>query len=145
MAKRRGLIALAAAAVVASGCGGDGAGDANPTPDPRDDAALLRVTADGLCRTLDLVETGNLEGAREVFFNQSHDFLHQIAAKGRDAVPRETALLLEAKGKIEQGLADPGQASAELPQAVFDAHAALTDLGSQLGLPAPEPCREAAS
>ena len=142
----RAASALAvAAAVLVAGCGGSDADDPDPTLDIRDEPALLRESAEGLCRTLELVEAGRLEEAREVFFNRSHDFLHQIAAKGRDAVPRETALLLESKQKIEQGLANPGEPSADLSQAVFDAHAALSELGPQLGLPAPEPCAEAAS
>ncbi|MGH2724067.1 MAG: hypothetical protein ACRDI0_07335 [Actinomycetota bacterium] len=136
---------IVAAALLAGACGGDGADEPQPSPQAFEEAEQLVVAAQGLCRTLELVEAGELEEAREVFFNRSHDFLHLIAAKGRGAVPRETGLLLEAKQKVEQGLDNPGEPSAVLPQSVFDVHAALSDLAPQLGFTRPEPCPEAAS
>jgi hypothetical protein len=136
---------LAIAALLAGACDGNGADGQTPPPDVNDETARLEVAAEGLCRTFELVEAGDLEEARAVFMDQSHDFLHQVAARGLDGVPRETALLLEAKQKVEQGLDNPGEPSAALTQAVFDVHSALSDLAAELGLPRPEPCPGAAS
>lgn len=84
-------LALAALLAMTAACGDDGAGD--PLVDAH--AALCEARAAGPAE------------ARELFFDRSHDALHEVARRLDDADRAQAAELLEAKERVESGLSSP--------------------------------------
>lgn len=85
-------LALAALLALTAACGDDRAGD--PLVDAH--AALCEATAAGPTE------------ARALFFDRSHEALHEVARRLDDADRAQAAELLEAKERVESGLASPG-------------------------------------
>ena len=82
--------ALAVLLVLAAACGDDQAAD------PLVDAQVA------------LCEAANRpEDARELFFDRSHEALHEVARRLDDVDRAQAAALLEAKQRVESGLDSP--------------------------------------
>lgn len=83
--------ALAVLLVLAAACGDDAAAD------PLVDAHVA------------LCEAGDRPAeARELFFDRSHEALHEVARRLDDVDRAQAAALLEAKQRVESGLERPG-------------------------------------
>jgi hypothetical protein len=107
------LIAGAALLVVA--CGGTGSATvpattatvttALPTTstaiDGAPDAALLAEMVAGLCGTAAELTAGQAVSARSLFYERSHDTIHQLMDAVRPAEPELAAQLEEAKNELE--------------------------------------------
>ena len=119
-----GLVAVvcgvAAGYVVAAGGSGSSTSSADVS------ASQLQVTGQslaqatqGLCTTKTDIDTGDTAGARTVFLNQSHLFLHTLAAKVQEIDRGQAGTLLIAMYRVEDSLALPtGLGSAAAPSPV---------------------------
>lgn len=99
----------------------------NDTADPFADAAT------GLCDTVDAA--GQPDQARQLFFDEIHQPLHQLADETADADRTVAAQLLEAKQAVEAALdANTSSLGADLDRLADTTHAALVTL-DRPGLP----------
>ncbi len=122
MPRRVGLAVVGLALLAA--CGGYGADDQHPSPPPSGALGpVTQVAADrallGLC-VIAAELTDDLDAASTVFFNESHDELHVIAAATEATNRGAAGALLEAKQRVE---ADLG--GTELPAGFADDVASL--------------------
>lgn len=103
------------------------------SPDPLDAAFV------GLCQAEALAADGDVEGARRVFFDRSHEYLHVLAAEAQEEDPRAVGTLLERKERVEASLReeepDPG-----LPAMLAELREAMAATARVRGLEPPEGC-----
>lgn len=102
----------------------------------------LETASRGLCDARILASEGKIGAAADVFFAQSHGYLHELAALLQAQDPERTAALLEAKQRVEEALAvdsDPTQTE----ELIARLHRALGRAATALGLPVPR-CPEEA-
>jgi hypothetical protein len=99
------LVVAVAVTVLAAACtGSDEKGSSPPQ------AAGPQVAVEGLCEAETLASGGELGEARRVFLDQSHAYLHELAAQLQERDRALAAQLLEAKQEVErvlQGAAPP--------------------------------------
>lgn len=104
-----GIAALAAAAVLLAGCGGDGSTSPATTATTAAPSAtgpgagVYQASLLGLCAARASAD-GDVNSARSTFYDRSHDPLHSIAS---DLAPVDRVLaarLLEAKEAVESAL-----------------------------------------
>lgn len=98
-----GLVAVGVLVAVLVPSGSDeGAAD--------DDGSGVRETLLGLCAAADAAAEGSVEDARDVFFDRSHQGLHDLAASASEEDRTATADLLESKQRVESMVrGDPSQ------------------------------------
>lgn len=114
--------------------------DDDGAPAPRVEPSHRYATAyGGLCSARLAAASGDVSGARRIFFDRSHQPLHELAAQAADRDRAAAARLLEAKEAAEAGFerASPRLVS-ELNQ-LLDAAAVAIDA---VGEPVPAPCPE---
>lgn len=100
--------------------------------------AELNVALDGLCRAEELAREGDVFEARRTFQNQSHAFLHELAARGNERARAAVARMLEAKQRVEAALGPEGnEAPAEVAGLLRNLEVATRDVSSALGTTAP--------
>jgi hypothetical protein len=92
-----GLLVAGASMVAACSGGGDGATATGAKPG--DFAAHS-----GLCAALDAAAAGDERSADVIFFNRSHDQLHDLARRVGDVDRAAAARLLETKSTVERAL-----------------------------------------
>lgn len=96
---------MAVAVTVLAACtGSDGKGSSPPQ------ASSPQVAVEGLCEAETLAAGGLQSEARRVFQNQSHAYLHELAAQLEERDRVLAGQLLEAKQEVEvalQGGSDP--------------------------------------
>lgn len=95
---------IAAAALILLGIlGGLVALAVTPRDGSDDEASPSPATAahDGLCQALQAADAGDEKTARAVFFDRSHDGLHDLAARAAEIDRSLAADLLEAKQDVE--------------------------------------------
>jgi hypothetical protein len=118
--------------LLAGACGPSGGSATTAAP------ADLTVALAGLCRAAEHARSEDLFEARRTFQNQSHAFLHELAAMGSGEARAAVARLLEAKQRVEMALGPGGSATpAEVGKLIGELEAATRDLAGQLGTPAP--------
>jgi hypothetical protein len=127
---------LVAVFVVLSACDEQGGADAG-VPD------RLQRASQGLCDAQVAAFGGRIREAAEVFDVETHDFLHQLAARLQDTDRDAAAALLEAKQRVEAAF-DAGSDRVAMQELLIDLQRALQDAADAAGLPAPL-CREGAS
>lgn len=106
---------------------------------PRPAAASARFSGarDTLCTAAATVRRGDVAAARVMFFGQTHDRLHMLAADTAERSRPAAARLLEAKAKVEGAFDPPAATLAE----DLDALAAATGQAtSVVGGIDPGPC-----
>ncbi|MDP1805867.1 MAG: hypothetical protein Q8K72_11910 [Acidimicrobiales bacterium] len=120
---------VAVAAAITAFTGGGGRESSEPSFGP---------ARDGVCQAAEAARTGDTRRARAVFFDRSHQPLHELAAAAQERDRAATARLLEAKERVESGLE---RRSPTLPQD-FDALAAVTGRAmAVVGSGDPGPCQ----
>ena len=120
---------VAVAAAIGAFTGGGGRASNEPSFGP---------ARDGLCQAAEAARTGDTRRARAVFFDRSHQPLHELAAAAQERDRAATARLLEAKERVESGLE---RGSPTLPQD-FDALAVVTGRAmAVVGSGDPGPCQ----
>jgi hypothetical protein len=92
--------------VLASAC--TGTDQKADSPAPRSRGPQAAVT--GLCEAQSLASGGGLDEARQVFQDESHAYLHQLAAELQERDRSLAAELLEAKQQVERALQAGGDA-----------------------------------
>lgn len=125
-------IALATSVLVlASSCGG---GD-QPAPAGTAPYAAL---AQGLCQAR--ARAGEPDQARQAFFDNAHQPIHELAAAAAAGDRVAAARLLEAKQAVEGDLAgDPARLGVDIDLLIE----ATRDALAAVGQPPPRPCQEA--
>ena len=100
---------LLAVALLVTSCGSEGNGNEDPSVPPS--GALGPVTPEAAARTVlglcDLRSATDRAEAEATFLDRSHETLHVIAAATEVRDRGAAADLLEAKQRVEAGLADP--------------------------------------
>lgn len=92
---------------------------------------------DATCRVLALADRGEVEAAEDVFLDQVHEPIHDLARRASEADHRsEAARLLEAKNAIESSATGPTSAAAQ--QLVAATRSTLRTLGEPAS-PCPAP------
>lgn len=94
-----GVFAIVAVAAAIGAVAGGSDGGSAPATGPSFAAAR-----DGLCQAGDAAGHGDAAGARAVFFDRSHQPLHELAAAAQERDRASAARLLEAKERVESGL-----------------------------------------
>jgi hypothetical protein len=89
-----------AVAILATSCTGSGEKRASTVPGSRGPQAAVQ----GLCEAETLASGGLVGEARRVFQDQSHAYLHELAAQLQERDRALAAQLLEAKQRVESGL-----------------------------------------
>lgn len=102
----RRLVFAALAVAVAVGVGAVLATDEGPPPSSPLPGGSVGETVLGLCAAADAASAGTVEGARDAFYDRSHEGLHALARLAGDADRAATARLLEAKRDVEAALED---------------------------------------
>ena len=92
--------------VLASACTGTDQSADSPARRSLDPQAAVT----GLCEAQSLASGGGLDQARQVFQDQSHAYLHQLAAELQERDRSLAAELLEAKQQVERALQARGDA-----------------------------------
>jgi hypothetical protein len=91
---------------------------------------------DGLCQTQAFAQLEQYSLARQTFADQSHQYLHDVAARLQDQDPEVAGTLLEAKQQVETGLKDPSfYGTEELVRRIVALQEALGQAGAVLSLP----------
>jgi hypothetical protein len=110
---RRRWLALAGATIVPlalCGClAGEGGGSAPEVQPPTAAApgdAALRAAVAGLCEAAEAAKA-SVPRARAIFYDRSHDQLHELARRAQDRDRAVTAGLLEAKESVERDFLYP--------------------------------------
>ena len=95
----------------------------------------------GVCSAAVRARTGDVTGARILFFAQSHETLHQLAAAVKDKDRDSAARLLEAKGQVEASFERSGaDLAASLEVLAQEAGQAMWSLsGNDPGACPPQP------
>lgn len=119
---------VVAVIVSIAGCGGG-----STSVDP------YRLAASALCDAAARAKEGDLLGAEEVFYDSSHQRLHDLAAEVSNTDRAVAARLLEAKETVESGLGGDGS---ELGDA-FDSLVVATDEALAATEHDPMPCTPA--
>ncbi len=91
----------------------------------------------GLCNTSSAARSGDVGAARDAFFDQAHQPLHELAAETAARDRAASARLLEAKEAVEAGLS---QASATLASELDGLVAAAGAAIGAVGEARPPPC-----
>jgi hypothetical protein len=100
------------------------------------EVARFLAAMDGLCQTQAFVEVQQYSSARQTFLDQSHQYLHDLAARLQREDPGAAGTLLETKQQVEVGLGDPGfYGSEELVMRILALQDAVRGGGASLGLP----------
>ncbi|HZA27503.1 MAG TPA: hypothetical protein VE915_07655 [Actinomycetota bacterium] len=102
----RRLIVAVGLTVLATACTGTG----QKTDSTAQGSSSPQAAVTGLCEAQSLASGGGLDEARQVFQDQSHAYLHQLAAELQERDRSLAAELLEAKQQVERALqagADP--------------------------------------
>lgn len=94
-----GVLAIVAVGAAISALTG-GLDGTSPPPRP----PSFRSARDGVCQAAEALRTGDARRARALFFDRSHQPLHELAAAAQERDRAATARLLEAKGRVESGL-----------------------------------------
>ena len=97
MGARRAAVALVVALALVA-CG-DGNGE--EVGDERD---AYGTAVAGLCEAADDAGSGSAASARQVFYDEAHQALHELAAETAETDRATAAALLEAKQSVEAGL-----------------------------------------
>jgi hypothetical protein len=98
--------------------------------------ARFLAAMDGLCQTQAFAQLEQYSSARQIFADQSHQYLHDVAARLQDQDPDVTGSLLEAKQQVETGLKDPSfYGTEEVVRRLVALQDALGRAGAVLGLP----------
>jgi hypothetical protein len=127
----RSLPILLAVALWAAACDDQEAAGASEA-----EVAEFRAAVDGLCQTEAFAQLEQYSSARQTFADQSHQYLHDVAARLQDQDPDITGTLLEAKQQVETGLKDPAfYGTEELVRRLVALQEALGRAGAVLGLP----------
>jgi hypothetical protein len=101
---RRRLIVAIGLIVVASGCSGtDREADSTGQGSRGPQAAIT-----GLCEAQSLASGGGVGEARQVFQDESHAYLHQLATELQESDRSLAAELLEAKQQVERAFQAEG-------------------------------------
>ena len=103
-----GVLGIVAVAAAVGAFAGSDDGPSGPGDGPSFTAAR-----DGLCQAADAARSGDALAARAVFFDRSHQPLHELAAAAQERDRAATARLLEAKERVESGLDRPGTTLAQ--------------------------------
>ena len=93
-----GVFAIVAVAAAVGALTGDG------SPPPPPPSSSFGPARDGVCQAAEAARTGDARRARAVFFDRSHQPLHELAAAAQERDRAATARLLEAKERVESGL-----------------------------------------
>lgn len=107
----RTAAAVALVSSVLAACGGSGGGGSTPAPSGPSGAlgvvtvAAARVAVEGLC-AMRTTFANDIEKANGVFYDQTHEELHVIAAATEEKDRTVAARLLQAKEKVEADLTD---------------------------------------
>ena len=100
--------------------------------------ADLTVALAGLCRAARSARTGDLFEARRTFLDQSHEFLHELAAKGDARARAAVGRLFEAKQRVEAALGpDAEETPNDVAVLLARLEVATRVLAGELGTPAP--------
>lgn len=98
--------------------------------------ARFLAAMDGLCQTQAFAELKQYSSARQTFTDQSHQYLHDIAARVQDREADIAGTLLEAKQQVETGLKDPSfYGTEEVVRRLVALQEAVGRAGAHLGLP----------
>jgi hypothetical protein len=98
--------------------------------------ARFLAAMDGLCQTQAFAQQEQYSLARQTFADQSHQYLHDVAARLQDQDPEVAGMLLEAKQQVETGLKDPPfYGTEEVVRRIVALQEALGQAGGVLGLP----------
>lgn len=92
-----GVFAIVAVAAAVSALTGD-----SSSQPPR--SSSFGPARDGVCQAAEAARTGDARRARALFFDRSHQPLHELAAAAQERDRAATARLLEAKERVESGL-----------------------------------------
>jgi hypothetical protein len=99
------------------------------------ESAKFLAAMDGLCQTQAFAEQSQYALARQTFQDQSHQYLHDVAARVQQEDAGAAGTLLEAKQQVEVGLADPGfYGPEEVVRRVVALQDALSRAGAVLGV-----------
>ena len=91
----------------------------------------LRAAVAGLCEAR-TASQDSVQEASDIFFNESHDALHDLARRVTDEEPSAAARLLEAKNVVESSLAeDDADVERELGILISAANDALEVLSEE--------------
>jgi hypothetical protein len=94
----RVVVVAAAVTMLAAAC----ARDDEPSTTSR--GSRPQVAVEGLCKAEALAAQGQQDEARKVFQDQSHAYLHELAAQLQERNRALAAQLLEAKQQVERSL-----------------------------------------
>jgi hypothetical protein len=93
------LVVAVVVTVLAAACtGSDGKRSSQPQP------SRPEVAVQGLCEAEELSSGGQVDEARTVFLDESHAYLHELAAQLQEGNRALAGQLLEAKQEVERGL-----------------------------------------
>ena len=128
-----GVLAIVAVGAAISALTGGLDGTSQP---PR--SSTFGPARDGVCQAAEAARTGDERRARALFFDRSHQPLHELAASAQERDRAATARLLEAKARVESGLE---KESPTLPEDL-DALAVVTGRAmAVVGCGDPGPCQ----
>ncbi|HWL65092.1 MAG TPA: hypothetical protein VNP73_03875 [Actinomycetota bacterium] len=105
-----------------------GACSSDDTPAPGGSSVRDAVAA--LCDARDTARDSVGE-ARDIFFNESHDPLHELARTATDEEPGAAAGLLEAKNAVEAAFEEGDDVEPELGTLISAANEALTAVSEE--------------
>jgi hypothetical protein len=131
----RWLVALFAVLLLAA-CDEQGGADV-AAPD------RLQRASQGLCDAQVAAFGGRIREAAEIFDAETHDYLHQLAARLQGTDRDAAAALLEAKQRVEAAFG-VGSDRVAMQELLVGLQRALRDAADAAGLPPPL-CREGAS
>lgn len=114
-------------------------GDDGPETPPEESGGRYGRAYAGLCSTRSAARSGDVAAARDAFFDQVHQPLHELAAETAARDRAASARLLEAKEAVEAGLSQASATLAsELDRLVAAAGAAIDAVGEAH----PPPCSQ---
>jgi len=92
-----GVIATLGISMAISNCSGSG------DRQPGEDVGRFASARGGVCQAAEAAGDGDAAGAKTIFFDRSHQPLHELAAAAQERDRGVAARLLEAKERVESG------------------------------------------
>lgn len=122
---------LLALALLAAACEGE-----EPAGASEAQVAEFRAAVDGLCQTASSLGQNKVSEALQVFGDQTHGYLHELADDLAKRDRTVAAKLLETKQSVEQALRDPSfYGRPEIARRFRELHNTLLRAAKVMGLP----------
>jgi hypothetical protein len=101
------------------------------------EALPLQIAFQGLCNAATLAEAGDVQSANDMFQDQAHQYLHELADRLSKIDREAAARLLEGKERVEAAFASPTASPPQVSQLLGALEGEVGNAAEVLGMDRP--------